>query len=48
MDRKKKTSFSMSEKAKELLIKLSNKLSISQSAVLEIAVREKAKSEKVE
>lgn len=42
---KRSTSLWLSETAKELLRRLSKKLSISQSAVLEIAIRKLAKSE---
>ncbi|MFL5659018.1 MAG: ribbon-helix-helix protein, CopG family [Ktedonobacteraceae bacterium] len=42
---KKKTSIRYSDEAKTLLEKLSRKLGISQSAVLEIAIRTLAKQE---
>ena len=44
---KKKTSLTLSEEAKRLLAELASKLGISQTAVLEIIIREKAKKEKV-
>ena len=45
MKRKFKTSFAMSQEAERLLRLLAEKLAISRSAVLEIAIREKAKAE---
>jgi predicted transcriptional regulator len=42
---KHKTSVAMSQEAERLLRLLAEKLSISKSAVLEIAIREKARSE---
>jgi len=45
MRAKHKTSFSVSQEAERLLRLLAEKLSVSRSAVLEIAVREKAKAE---
>jgi hypothetical protein len=42
------TSIRISLTAKKLLVALANKLGISQSAVIEIAVRDKAKAEGVE
>ncbi|NDJ59819.1 MAG: ribbon-helix-helix protein, CopG family [Chloroflexi bacterium] len=44
---KKKTSYSLSEEAKRLLALLAEKLGVSQTAVLEILIREKAKQEDV-
>lgn len=48
LEEKKKTSFQVSQEGKRLLEALSTKLGISQSAVFETAIREKAKKEKVE
>lgn len=45
---KQKTSVSLSQEARRLLERLAEKSGISQSAVLELAIREKAKSEGVE
>jgi predicted transcriptional regulator len=45
---KQPTSVRLSDTAKRLIAKLSAKLGISQSAVLEIAIREKAKKERVQ
>ena len=45
---KKKTSFTLSEKADSLLKKLSEKLGLSMAGVIEIAIREKAKKEDIE
>jgi hypothetical protein len=44
---KEPTSFRISPEAKELLRLLSDRLHIPQSAVLELAIREKARREKV-
>lgn len=46
-DPKKKTSVSLSQDGRTLLEKLARKLGVSQSAVLEIAIREKADREGV-
>lgn len=48
LEEKVKTSFQLSPEAKRLLEATANRLQISQSAVLELAIREKAKREKVE
>jgi len=42
------TSIRLSAEAKSLLDKLAQNLGVSQSAILELAIREKAKREKVE
>jgi predicted transcriptional regulator len=47
METKRLTSIRLSQKAKRLLEELSRKLAISQTAVVEIALREKAKRERV-
>jgi hypothetical protein len=47
METKKLTSMRLSVEAKRLLAVLAHKCSISQAAVLEIAIREKAKREGV-
>lgn len=47
MKTKMKTSMALSEEAKCLLAALSDKLSVSQSAILEILIREKAKAERI-
>lgn len=47
METKKLTSVRLSSEAKRLLADLGKKLGISQAAVLEIAIREKAKRESV-
>jgi replication initiation and membrane attachment protein DnaB len=44
---KKRTSYTLSEQAKQLLAKLAEKYSISQTAMLEVLIREKAKQEDV-
>src|SRR5438128_1662829 len=44
---KQKTSVAISEEARQLLALMAEKASISQSAVLELAIRERAKREKV-
>lgn len=44
----KSTSFRLSPEAKRLLKELSQSLGISQAAVLEIVIREKAKTENIE
>lgn len=44
---KKRTSYTLSEEAKRLLARLAEKLGVSQTAVLEILIREKAKQEEV-
>jgi len=48
MSTKNATSFRLSPEAKRLLAELSNKLGISQTAVLEILIREKAKAENIQ
>lgn len=48
MDKKKATSIRLSQEAKTLLAKVATKLGISQTAVLEIAIRQIAKQEGVE
>jgi predicted transcriptional regulator len=45
MSAKHKTSLSLSQEAERLLRLLAEKLSISKSAILEVAIREKAKAE---
>ncbi|MFN8486530.1 MAG: ribbon-helix-helix protein, CopG family [Caldilineaceae bacterium] len=40
-----KTSFSLSEEAKKLLEELAKKYGVSQTAILELLIREKAKQE---
>lgn len=45
---KKRTSYTLSEQGKQLLAKLAEKYGISQTAMLEVLIREKAKQEKVE
>ncbi len=45
MDKKKATSLRLSQEAKDLLAKLSRKLGISQTAVLELSIRQTAKQE---
>lgn len=47
MKTKRLTSVRLSEEAKRLLTETAQKLSISQAAVLELAIREKAKREGV-
>jgi predicted transcriptional regulator len=47
MENKRLTSIRLSPEAKRLLADLAKKLSISQSAVLELAIREKARREGV-
>lgn len=47
MEKKQFTSVRLSPEAKRLWVLLAAKLSISQTAVLEIALREKARREKV-
>ena len=47
-DPKMKTSIQISEEGKRLLELLSKRLGVSQSAIMELAIREKAKREKVE
>jgi hypothetical protein len=42
---KQKTSFSLTEEAKRLLAQIAKKNGISQAAVLELLIREKAKQE---
>jgi hypothetical protein len=44
---KKRTSYTLSDEAKRLLAKLAEKMGISQTAVLEVIIREKAKQEDV-
>lgn len=44
---KKATSIRLSEEAKRLLKLLSEKLGVSQTAILELAIREKAEKEKI-
>ena len=44
---KHKTSVAMSQEAERLLRLLAEKLAVSKSAILEIAIREKAKAERV-
>jgi len=44
---KTKTSFTLSDEAKDLLQQLSAKMGISQTAVIETIIREKAKREKI-
>lgn len=48
MDKKKATSIRLSQEAKDLLAKLSTKLGVSQTAVLELSIRQTAKQEGVE
>ncbi len=48
MKTKQRTSFALSEEAKRLLKELAEKLSVSQSNILEIVIREKAKAEGIE
>ncbi len=45
--KKKLTSIRLSEDAKRLIELMSEKLGISQSAIIELAIREKAKHEKI-
>lgn len=45
---KKKTSYTLSSEAKQLLAKLAKKYGISQTAMLEILLREKAKTESIQ
>ena len=47
MNTKKRTSYNLSEQAKQLLAKLAEKYGISQTAMLEVLIREKAKQEDV-
>lgn len=47
METKRLTSMRLSPEAKRLLAMLAKKLSISQAAVLELAIRDKAKRERV-
>lgn len=47
MEKKRATSIRLSTEAKRLLTLLASKLSISQTATLEISIREKAKREGV-
>lgn len=44
---KKKTSFTLSEEAKQLLELLAQKQGVSQTAYLEITIREKARQENI-
>ena len=44
---KKRTSFRLSKKSQHFLVELAKELSVSQTAVLEIAIYEKAKRHKV-
>jgi hypothetical protein len=44
---KKKTSITLTEKAKELLAKIAEAQGISQTAVIELLIREKAKQENI-
>ncbi len=48
MDKKKATSLRLSEEARSLLVKVATKLGISQTAVLELAIRQIAKQEAVQ
>jgi predicted DNA-binding protein len=48
MNEKRQTSIRMSQEAKRLLEKISKQLGISQSAVIEISIRQLAKKEKIE
>jgi predicted transcriptional regulator len=48
METKRLTSVRLSPEAKRLLVLLAQKLSISQAAVLELAIRDKAKREGVQ
>ena len=48
MEKKLYTSMRLSPEAKLLLVKLARALQISQTAVLELAIREKARKERVE
>jgi predicted DNA-binding protein len=48
MNNKRQTSVRMSQEAKSLLEEISRKLGISQSAVIEISIRQLAKKEKIE
>jgi predicted transcriptional regulator len=47
MKTKPPTSHRFSDEARRLLVLLAEKLSISQTAVLELAIRDKAKQEKI-
>lgn len=47
MKTKTSTSYRLSDEAKRLLALLAEKLSVSQTAILELAIREKAKRERV-
>ena len=48
MNNKRQTSLRMSQEAKRLLEEISKKLGITQSAVIEISIRQLAKKEKIE
>jgi DNA-binding PadR family transcriptional regulator len=48
MNEKTKTSFSLTEKAQALLGKLAEEFGMSQSAVLEMLIRERARKEGIE
>jgi hypothetical protein len=45
--KKKLTSIRLSEDAKRLIVLMSEKLGISQTAIIELAIREKANREKI-
>lgn len=47
MNKKHLTSVRLSQDAKKLIVALSKKLGVSQSAVLELAIRQLAKQEKI-
>jgi hypothetical protein len=48
MDEKKQVNFRLSETARSLLVTLSKKLGVSMTAVLEFAIRQRAKEEGIE